>query len=118
MKTEKLIDNAKKKIELLQLEKNNLKFNDDENYQKSFDEYKKENKKIIKKKLNSITKQRRKLNKVRDISETKIKKYETLIYEEISYKKNNLRNYSYINLNFSNNLMNKYINIKTVSIWN
>ncbi len=118
MKTEKLIDIAKEKIELLQHEKNKLKFNDDDNYQKSLYKFKEENKKIIKKKLSSISKHRYKLKKVREISENKKINYETFINEEISQKKNILRNYSYMNLNFSNNKMNKYINIKTVSFWN
>ncbi len=118
MKTEKLIDVAKEKIELLQHEKNELKFNDDDNYQKSLYKFKEENKKIIKKKLSSISKHRYKLKKVREISENKKINYETFINEEISQKKNILRNYSYMNLNFSNNKMNKYINIKTVSFWN
>ena len=115
METQKLIDAEKKKIELLQQEKNYLKFNDDDNYQKSLDEFKEENKKIIIKKLNNISKNRHKLNKAREISEKRIKKYETIIDEEISYKKNILKNYSYENLKFHNNLINKYNNIKKVS---
>ena len=115
METEKLIDAAKEKIELLQLEKNYLKFNDDDSYQKSLDEFKEENKKIIKKKLNIISKNRHKLNKAREISEKKIKKYETIINEEISYRKNILRNYTYVNLTFHNSLINQCNNIKKVS---
>ena len=115
IETEKLIDVAKEKIKLLQLEKNNLKFNDDDNYRKSLDEFKEENKKIIKKKLNIISKNRHKLNKAREISEKKIKKYETIINEEISYRKNILRNYTYVNLTFHNSLINQCNNIKKVS---
>ena len=115
IETEKLIDVAKEKIKLLQLEKNNLKFNEDDNYRKSLDEFKEENKKIIKKKLNIISKNRHKLNKAREISEKKIKKYETIINEEISYRKNILRNYTYVNLTFHNSLINQCNNIKKVS---
>ena len=115
IETEKLIDVAKEKIKLLQLEKNNLKFNEDDNYRKSLDEFKEENKKIIKKKLNIISKNRHKLNKAREISEKKIKKYETIINEEISYRKNILRNYAYVNLTFHNSLINQCKNIKKVS---
>lgn len=115
IETEKLIDVAKEKIKLLQLEKNNLKFNDDDNYRKSLDEFKEENKKIIKKKLNIISKNRHKLNKAREISEKKIKKYETIINEEISYRKNILRNYTYVNLTFHNSLINQCNNIKKIS---
>lgn len=115
IETEKLIDVAKEKIKLLQLEKNNLKFNDDDNYRKSLDEFKEENKRVFKKKLNIISKNRHKLNKAREISEKKIKKYETIINEEISYRKNILRNYTYVNLTFTNSLINQCNNIKKVS---
>ena len=107
----------KKKIKILQLELNHLKFHDDEDYyKKRLDEFKEVNKNIIKKKKNIISFQRDRLNKKKENSEIKVKKYEALINEEIDYKKNLLRNYSNSNINFKNNLMSKYINIKTVNI--
>ena len=115
--TENLINLEKKKIELLQLELNYLKFNDDEydEYQNILDEYKKENITIIKKKIHLISKERNKLNKSREKSEIKVRNFENSINKEISDKRNKLRNFSNQKLSVKNNLLNKYNNINTIN---
>ena len=110
--TENLIDISKMKNELLKTKLNCLKSKDD-SYQNKLDTYRQNNRDLIKRKIDRISHERDKLNKSREKSDLKIKRFETLINQEIDSRRNLLRNYSYKNMNFK---MNKYNNIQTINI--
>ena len=110
--TENLIDVSKMKNELLKTKLNCLKSKDD-SYQNKLDTYRQNNRDLIKRKIDRISHERDKLNKSREKSDLKIKRFETLINQEIDSRRNLLRNYSYKNMNFK---MNKYNNIQTINI--
>ena len=110
--TENLIDVSKMKNELLKTKLNCLKSKDD-SYQNKLDTYRQNNRDLIKRKIDRISHERDKLNKSREKSDIKIKKFETLINQEIDSRRNLLRNYSYNKIDFK---MNKYNNIQTINI--
>ena len=110
--TENLIDISKMKNELLKTKLNCLKSKDD-SYQNKLDTYRQNNRDLIKRKIDRISHERDKLNKSREKSDLKIKRFETLINQEIDSRRNLLRNYSYNKIDFK---MNKYNNIQTINI--
>ena len=110
--TENLIDISKMKNELLKTKLNCLKSKDD-SYQNKLDTYRQNNRELIKRKIDRISHERDKLNKSREKSDLKIKRFETLINQEIDSRRNLLRNYSYNKIDFK---MNKYNNIQTINI--
>lgn len=110
--TENLIDVSKMKNELLKTKLNCLKSKDD-SYQNKLDTYRHKNRDLIKRKIDRISHERDKLNKSREKSDLKIKRFETLINQEIDSRRNLLRNYSYNKIDFK---MNKYNNIQTINI--
>lgn len=110
--TENLIDVSKMKNELLKTKLNCLKSKDD-SYQNKLDTYRQNNRDLIKRKIDRISHERDKLNKSREKSDLKIKRFETLINQEIDSRRNLLRNYSYNKIDFK---MNKYNNIQTINI--
>ena len=110
--TENLIDISKMKNELLKTKLNCLKSKDD-SYQNKLDTYRQNNRDLIKRKIDRISHERDKLNKSREKSDLKIKRFETLINQEIDSRRNLIRNYSYNKIDFK---MNKYNNIQTINI--